>query len=73
MKSQGFEKLLKRLGKRSSKITLITPGRIYKTSSNHQGILLLRITTQIGRTSSFKLLAVRTRYIYMLYYAGTKY
>ena len=59
LNEQGFEKLLKRLSKTSSKIKLITPGRIYRTSSNHQGTLELRITNHMKDTSSFKLLAVR--------------
>mmetsp|Transcript_13446 Transcript_13446/g.22049 ORF Transcript_13446/g.22049 Transcript_13446/m.22049 type:complete len:93 (-) Transcript_13446:2423-2701(-) len=37
-------------------ISLITPGRIYKTKSNHQGKIELRITTHFERTNSFKLL-----------------
>ena len=56
---EGFERVLKRLSSHSNqKILLITPGRIYKTASNHQGRIELRITTYIERTRSFKILAV---------------
>ena len=62
--SQGFEKLLKILHKKSDRISLITPGRIYKTSSNHRGPIELRITTHMKTTSSFKLLGVRGCHIF---------
>jgi hypothetical protein len=62
--SQGFEKLLKILHRKSDRISLITPGRIYKTSSNHRGPIELRITTHMKTTSSFKLLGVRGCHIF---------